>query len=40
MIIHLKSNTPTDTIAQLAEKSQSIRLTQNGVDILVTPSAL
>jgi hypothetical protein len=24
MIIHLKSNTPTDTIAQLAEKSQSI----------------
>ena len=40
MIIHLKSNTPTDTIAQLAEKSHSIRLTQNGVDILVTPSAL
>lgn len=39
MILHLKNNISKELIAQLAHQSQSIHLTQDGMDIFVTPSS-
>lgn len=40
MIIHLKKDIQKDIVSKIAVQSQSIHFTQNGMDILVTPSAI